>query len=287
MRCSSCSHLGGRSLPHAVLMMIPRKPGKTPTRMDPARRDFYAFHSRSDGAVGRSGVRQPSPTARSIGAVLDRNGLRPGTVVANRRRGWSILGQRVRCARHRSRAVVAKEPASAGPDVPRRHEARGRHRHDDEIKSELAAADSRTATGCYSGLLQLSCPARTASTSVAHRTNRSCTGGSGMFGIHRGRAACCSSHRWQRGVEPIGSMGTDTPLAGCRKRPRLLFDYFGELFAQVTNPPLDAIREEMVTSRRHDRAGAEPTQSRTGVLSTHSRSPSGDRQRRAGEDLEH
>ena len=50
------------------------------------------------------------------------------------------------------------------------------------------------------------------------------------------------------GVEPIGSMGTDTPLAGLSKRPRLLFDYFSELFAQVTNPPLDAIREEMVTS---------------------------------------
>ena len=50
------------------------------------------------------------------------------------------------------------------------------------------------------------------------------------------------------GVEPIGSMGTDTPLAGLSKRPRLLYDYFTELFAQVTNPPLDAIREEMVTS---------------------------------------
>ena len=50
------------------------------------------------------------------------------------------------------------------------------------------------------------------------------------------------------GVEPIGSMGTDTPLAALSKRPRLLFDYFTELFAQVTNPPLDAIREEMVTS---------------------------------------
>ena len=50
------------------------------------------------------------------------------------------------------------------------------------------------------------------------------------------------------GVEPIGSMGTDTPLAALSKRPRLLFDYFSELFAQVTNPPLDAIREEMVTS---------------------------------------
>src|SRR5262249_48143513 len=50
------------------------------------------------------------------------------------------------------------------------------------------------------------------------------------------------------GVEPLGSMGTDTPLAGLSQRSRLLYDYFTELFAQVTNPPLDAIREEMVTS---------------------------------------
>ncbi len=55
------------------------------------------------------------------------------------------------------------------------------------------------------------------------------------------------------GVEPLGSMGTDTPPAVLSQRPRLLFDYFTELFAQVTNPPLDAIREEMVTSLAGDR----------------------------------
>ena len=53
-------------------------------------------------------------------------------------------------------------------------------------------------------------------------------------------------------------MGTDTPVAGARRRPRLLFDYFAQLFAQVTNPPLDAIREELVTASRHDRPGAQP-----------------------------
>ena len=69
------------------------------------------------------------------------------------------------------------------------------------------------------------------------------------------------------GAEPIGSMGTDTPVAVLSQRPRLLFDYFSQLFAQVTNPPLDAIREELVTSllgRR--RAGAEPARARPGKL---------------------
>ena len=65
------------------------------------------------------------------------------------------------------------------------------------------------------------------------------------------------------GAEPIGSMGTDTPVAVLSERPRLLFDYFTQLFAQVTNPPLDAIREELVTSlRRDDRPGAQPARRR-------------------------
>ncbi len=60
------------------------------------------------------------------------------------------------------------------------------------------------------------------------------------------------------GIEPIGSMGTDTPVAVLSGRPRLLFDYFSQLFAQVTNPPLDAIREELVTVAGHlDRPGAQ------------------------------
>ena len=75
-------------------------------------------------------------------------------------------------------------------------------------------------------------------------------------------ASCCGSRRsatlrgtepaagsdGRNGVEPIGSMGTDTPIAVLSARPRMLFDYFQQLFAQVTNPPLDAIREEVVTS---------------------------------------
>ena len=61
-------------------------------------------------------------------------------------------------------------------------------------------------------------------------------------------------------------MGTDTPIAVLSERPRLLFDYFTQLFAQVTNPPLDAIREELVTSLRPDRPRGEPARPQPGVL---------------------
>ena len=68
------------------------------------------------------------------------------------------------------------------------------------------------------------------------------------------------------GAEPIGSMGTDTPVAALSDRSRLLYDYFGQLFAQVTNPPLDAIREELVTSLGpHLRPGAEPAPGHPGL----------------------
>ena len=87
------------------------------------------------------------------------------------------------------------------------------------------------------------------------------------------------------GAEPIGSMGTDTPIAALSDKPRLLFDYFSQLFAQVTNPPLDAIREELVTSLYNTiGAGAEPARPGTGVLPPAGAALPGAGQRRAVQD---
>ncbi len=96
------------------------------------------------------------------------------------------------------------------------------------------------------------------------RTSRSCAG-SRSSATPRRSCGCCW-RRWRAtGAEPIGSMGTDTPVAVLSQRPRLLYDYFSQLFAQVTNPPLDAIREELVTSLAvHDRPGAQPARPRAG-----------------------
>ena len=114
-------HLGGRSLPHSVLMMIPEA-WENHESMDPARRAFYEFHSTfMEPWDGPACVTFTDGTL--IGAVLDRNGLRPGPLLGHRRRpGRARL--RGRRARHRARAGRAPRPAAAGPDVPRRHRRR-------------------------------------------------------------------------------------------------------------------------------------------------------------------
>ena len=233
-------HLGGRSLPHAVLMMIPEA-WENASSMDPARRDFYAFHAAlmepwdgpacvnfTDGAI--------------IGAVLDRNGLRPG-------RWWQtvdglvVLGSESGVLDVEPDRVVAKGRLQPGRmflvDT-----ARGHIVHDDEIKSELAAAKPY-GDWLYSGLLQL--PALPDREHMVF-PHESVTRRQQIFGYTEEELRVLIAPMAKSGVEPIGSMGTDTPLAALSKRPRLLFDYFAQLFAQVTNPPLDAIREEMVTS---------------------------------------
>ena len=82
--------------------------------------------------------------------------------------------------------------------------------------------------------------------------------------VTRSKTCACCSRRWPRmGVEPVGSMGTDIPLAVLSDKPKLLYDYFKQLFAQVTNPPIDCIREELVTSGGdHHRSRAQPAQAR-------------------------
>ncbi len=233
-------HLGGRSLPHAVLMMIPEA-WENATRMDPARRDFYAFHAAlMEPWDGPACVNFTDGTV--IGAVLDRNGLRPG-------RWWQtadglvVLGSESGVLDIDPARVVAKGRLQPGRmflvDT-----ARGHIVHDDEIKSELAAA-KQYGEWLYSGLLQLAALPDREHMVYPHE---SVTRRQQIFGYTEEELRVLIAPMAKSGVEPIGSMGTDTPLAGLSKRPRLLFDYFSELFAQVTNPPLDAIREEMVTS---------------------------------------
>ncbi|MDQ1739347.1 MAG: glutamate synthase large chain, partial [Pseudonocardiales bacterium] len=243
-------HLGGRSLPHAVLMMIPEawenagpgssRPGSA-AAMDPARRDFYAFHSTlMEPWDGPACISFTDGTV--IGAVLDRNGLRPG-------RWWRTSDDLVILASEAG--VIELDPATVvakGRLQPGRmflvDTAAGEIRDDDEIKSALAA-EHPYGDWLHSGLLHLdTLPDRE---HVVH-THESVTRRQQLFGYTEEELRVILQPMASTGVEPLGSMGTDTPLAVLSNRPRLLFDYFSELFAQVTNPPLDAIREEMVTS---------------------------------------
>jgi glutamate synthase (NADPH/NADH) large chain len=233
-------HLGGRSLPHAVLMMIPEA-WENATAMDPARRAFYQFHaSLMEPWDGPASVSFTDGTV--IGAVLDRNGLRPG-------RWWRtsdglvVLGSESGVLDVDPATIIAKGRLRPGKmflvDT-----ARGEIRHDGDIKAELAA-EHPYGEWLHAGLIQLpDLPAREhvvfSHSSVLRRQQ--------IFGYTEEELRILLAPMATTGAEPIGSMGTDTPLAALSQRPRLLFDYFTELFAQVTNPPLDAMREEMVTS---------------------------------------
>ena len=233
-------HLGGRSLPHAVLMMIPEAWENHPD-IDPARRAFYEFHSTlMEPWDGPANVCFTDGTI--IGAVLDRNGLRPG-------RYWVTEDGLVVLASESG--VLDFDPATIvrkGRLQPGRmflvDTAAGRIIDDEEIKSELAAAEPY-ADWLAAGLVHLEgLPERE---HIVH-THDSVARRQQTFGYTEEELRIILEPMARLGTEPIGSMGTDTPIAVLSNRPRLLFDYFQQLFAQVTNPPLDAIREEIVTS---------------------------------------
>ncbi|HYJ67131.1 MAG TPA: glutamate synthase large subunit [Nocardioidaceae bacterium] len=233
-------HLGGRSLPHAVLMMIPEA-WQNHVEMDPKRRAFYEFHSAVmepwDGpacVVFTDGQR--------IGAVLDRNGLRPGRYWVTDD-GLVVLASETGVLDLDPATIVRKGRLQPGHmflvDI-------GAHRiiEDHEIKEQLAEEHPYD-EWLHAGLIELSdLPERE---HIVH-THASVTRRQQVFGYTEEELRQLVAPMARVGAEPIGSMGTDTPIATLSDRPRLLFDYFSQQFAQVTNPPLDAIREELVTS---------------------------------------
>ncbi|HEY1969072.1 MAG TPA: glutamate synthase central domain-containing protein, partial [Pseudonocardia sp.] len=232
-------HLGGRTLPHAVLMMIPEA-WENHGEMDPARRAFYRFHaSLMEPWDGPACVTFTDGTL--VGAVLDRNGLRPA-------RWWQLTDGRVVLASESGVLEVAPEDVVAkGRLQPGRmflvDTAAGRIVDDEEIKSKLAA-ERPYDEWLHAGLLEVaSLPAR----EHVVQTHDSVLRRQLTFGYTEEELRILLSPMAALAAEPVGSMGTDTPVAVLSQRPRLLYDYFAQLFAQVTNPPLDAIREEIVT----------------------------------------
>ncbi|MBV9096052.1 MAG: glutamate synthase subunit alpha, partial [Streptosporangiaceae bacterium] len=257
--CLELLHMGGRSLPHAVLMMIP-EPWENHEEMTPQRRAFYRFHASlmepwdgpalvafTDGSV--------------IGAVLDRNGLRPGRYWVTSD-GLVVLASEV--------GVLDLEPATVirkGRLQPGRiflaDTVAGRIVEDEEVKAALAA-EHPYADWLHVGLIHIAdLPARGGQGGLAGRTVPPSGGSPGgrppgdntdlvtlqrLHGYTEEELRVILAPMARSGAEPVGSMGTDTPVAVLSDRPRLVFDYFTQLFAQVTNPPLDAIREELVTS---------------------------------------
>ncbi|MFI7588950.1 glutamate synthase large subunit [Spongisporangium articulatum] len=233
-------HLGGRSLPHAVLMMIPEA-WENHDEMDPARRAFYEFHSMfMEPWDGPAAVCFTDGTL--IGAVLDRNGLRPGRYWVTDD-GLVVLASEAGVLDLDPATVVKKGRLQPGRMflVDTDH---GRIVDDEEIKTALAG-EYPYDEWLHAGRIHLEdLPERE---HIVH-THKSVTRRQQTFGYTEEELKLLVAPMARTGAEPLGSMGTDTPVAVLSKRPRLLFDYFTQLFAQVTNPPLDAIREELVTA---------------------------------------
>ena len=233
--------MSGRSLPHALMMMIP-EPWHNIRHMDEVKRAFYEFHSTMmepwDGPaamVFSDGVH--------AGACLDRNGLRPARFVVTND-DHVYVSSEVGVVDVPEEKIVRKDRLRPGQmlivDLKE-----GRLLLDDEIKHRVASAQPyREWVKKYIVPLAPKASSKPASAADRESWMRQLK----MFGY--------TFEEWHKvlkpmaltGAEPTGSMGYDAPLAVLSERPQLLFSYFKQRFAQVTNPPIDAIREELVTT---------------------------------------
>jgi len=236
-------HMGGYPLPHAVLMMIPEA-WENHGNMDPAKRAFYRYHSAlMEPWDGPASIAFTDGSV--IGAVLDRNGLRPSRYWVCED-GLVIMASEAGVVEVDQASVVEKGRLRPGrmflvDTVAQRIVT------DEEIKSDLARANP------YQKWLDehaYSLDDLPAAQTVRH-DDTSLGTLQRTFGYTLEDLKFLIKPMAEAGVEALGSMGTDTPIAVLSNRSRLLYDYFSQLFAQVTNPPLDAIREELVTALRN------------------------------------
>ncbi|MGZ4510153.1 MAG: glutamate synthase central domain-containing protein, partial [Mycobacterium sp.] len=233
-------HLGGRSLAHAVLMMIPEAWERNES-MDPARRAFYQYHSSlMEPWDGPASITFTDGTI--VGAVLDRNGLRPSRIWVTED-GLVVMASEAGVLDLDPAKVIRRMRLQPGRMFLVDTE-QGRIVADEEIKAALAA-EHPYQEWLDKGLVPIDKLPQGDYVRMPHErvVKRQLA-----FGYTNEELNMLVAPMVRTGAEPIGSMGTDTPVAVLSQRPRMLYDYFQQLFAQVTNPPLDAIREEVVTS---------------------------------------
>jgi glutamate synthase (NADPH/NADH) large chain len=232
--------MAGRSLPHAILMMIP-EPWQNHEAMSPERKAFYEYHaSLMEPWDGPASIAFTDGTV--IGAVLDRNGLRPSRYYVTKD-DLVVMASEVGVLDIPAENILVKERLHPGR-IFLVDTAQGRIIDDEEIKAQLAA-ERPYADWLRQNLVRVEDLPEQPLAEPDHETvlTRQLA-----FGYTHEDLRLLLGPMARQGEEPIGSMGTDTALAVLSDRPRLLYDYFKQLFAQVTNPPLDAIREELVTS---------------------------------------
>ncbi|MGH8255694.1 MAG: glutamate synthase central domain-containing protein, partial [Steroidobacteraceae bacterium] len=233
--------LSGRSLPHAMMMMIP-EPWSGHESMDDDKRAFYQYHSSLmepwDGPASIAFT-----DGRQIGAVLDRNGLRPSRYYVTRD-DLVVMASEAGVLDLPPQDVVQKGRLQPGRMFLVDTE-QGRIIDDEEIKRTVATAQPYR-RWLDKHLVQLK--DLPAAPQVPASDPQSLLQRQIAFGYTFEDQRVLLAPMAANGVEAVGSMGNDTPLAALSGRPRLLYDYFKQLFAQVTNPPIDCIREELITA---------------------------------------
>ncbi len=233
--------LAGRSLPHAVMMMIP-EPWSGHQTMDDAKRAFYQYHAALmepwDGPASIAFT-----DGKMIGAVLDRNGLRPSRYYVTKD-DLVIMASEAGVLDVPPEDIVVKGRLQPGRMFLVDME-QGRIVDDEEIKRAI------THERPYRQWLkdhQVHLDDLPTAPEVPAPDHDTLLQRQIAFGYSFEDERMLLAPMAQNGVEAIGSMGNDTPLAVLSNKPRLLYDYFKQLFAQVTNPPIDCIREELITS---------------------------------------
>ncbi len=232
---------GGYSLAHSAMMLIPEAWAGNPL-MDAKRRAFYEYHACLmepwDGPAAMAFT-----DGRQIGATLDRNGLRPARYLVTDD-GLVIMASETGVLPIAEKTIVQKWRLQPGKMLLIDLE-KGRIVSDEEIKAELAGAHPYQQ---WLDRTQIRVHELPGSPAPQSRTNVSLLDRQQAFGYTQESVKFLMVPMAQVGQEAVGSMGTDTPLSALSDRPKLLHTYFKQNFAQVTNPPIDPIREELVMS---------------------------------------
>ena len=240
---------GGYSLAHAMMMLIPEAWAGDPL-MDPERRAFYEYHAALDGALGRAGgdrlYRRPP----------DRRDARPqraaaGALHRHRRRpcDHGLGSRRAAGAGRNDRQEMAAAAGQDAADRPRRRPHHRRRRDQAQTRGRAALRRLAAATQFKLGELpELAQDVGTGGRLGAGQRPGAQLNQQQAFGYTQEDAQFFLEPMARNADDPVGSMGTDTPIAALSLKPRLLYNYFKQNFAQVTNPPIDPIREELVMS---------------------------------------
>jgi glutamate synthase (NADPH/NADH) large chain len=235
--------LSGRELPHAIMMMVPEAWENAPD-VDPARKAFYEYHAMlMEPWDGPAALVFTDGTL--VGATLDRNGLRPGRFLVTDD-GLVVLASEIGVLPDIDQTKIVRKGRLQPGRMFLVDTENQRIIEDEEIKASLAAAEPYSEWLESGRIFLKDLPEREhvvhTPASVARRQR--------TFGYTEEEVRILLGPMAKNGAEPLGAMGSDTPIAVLSERPRLLFDYFTQQFAQVTNPPLDSIREEVVTSMK-------------------------------------